>query len=187
LSCLYGARRAAGAAPVSCDRRQQGAAQRLDTQHPQAAGSLREGLSEMFTVNRMGLPVSLRRCLGTTDVIESPNGTVRQTIGRVRRWQNGAMVLRWAASAFLAAKRRFKKIMGPKELWMLQAHLDEKGKVATAKNEPVENRRKAGYPQLSRYEPSTMDGTIFWILGDMGNTEYVDAMRRPVSRLLGNQ
>src|SRR5690554_4767681 len=35
-------------------------AQWLDTQHPQAAGSLREGLSEMFTVNRLGLPPALR-------------------------------------------------------------------------------------------------------------------------------
>lgn len=114
-------------------------AQWLDTECPSAATSLREGLSEMFTVNRLGLPASLRRCLGTTNVIESPNGTVRQTIGRVRRWQNGSMVLRWAASAFLAAEKRFKKIMGHEELWMLKAYLDE-----TQAEAKLESQRKAG-------------------------------------------
>jgi len=100
-------------------------AQWLDTQHPDAAASLREGLAEMFTVNRLGLPASLRRCLCTTNVIESPNGTVRQKIGRVRRWRDGAMVIRWAASAFLASEKSFRRLMGCHLLWMLQAHLDE--------------------------------------------------------------
>ena len=100
-------------------------AQWLDTQHPNAAASLREGLTEMFTVNRLGLPSSLRRCLCTTNVIESPNGTVRQKIGRVRRWRDGHMVLRWTASAFLASEKSFRRLMGSHQLWMLQAYLDE--------------------------------------------------------------
>ncbi len=100
-------------------------AQWLDTQHPDAAASLREGLAEMFTVNRLGLPASLRRCLCTTNVIESPNGTVRQKIGRVRRWRDGAMVLRWAASAFLASEKSFRRVMGCHQLWMLKSYLDE--------------------------------------------------------------
>jgi transposase-like protein len=100
-------------------------AQWLDTQAPDAAASLREGLAEMFTVNRLGLPASLRRCLCTTNVIESPNGTVRRKIGRVRRWRDGAMVLRWAASAFLASEKSFRRLMGCEQLWMLQARLNE--------------------------------------------------------------
>jgi transposase-like protein len=112
-------------------------AQWLDTQHPGAAASLREGLSEMFTVNRLGLPASLRRCLCTTNVIESPNGTVRQKIGRVRRWQGGSMVLRWAASAFLAAEESFRKIMGCDQMWTLTAHLDEN-------KQALDDQKKAG-------------------------------------------
>ena len=42
-----------------------------------ASASLREGLSEMFTINRLGLPPSLRRSLATTNIVESPNSGVR--------------------------------------------------------------------------------------------------------------
>ena len=114
-------------------------AQWLDTEHPDAAASLREGLAETFTVNRLGLPASLRRCLGTTNVIESPNGTVRQKIGRVKRWQNGAMVLRWAASAFLASEKSFRRLMGCQQLWELEARLNE-----SQANETMDRQRKVG-------------------------------------------
>ena len=38
----------------------------LEREWPSAAASLREGLAELFTVNRIGLPLALRRCLTTT-------------------------------------------------------------------------------------------------------------------------
>ena len=34
----------------------------LEREWPSAAASLREGLAELFTVNRLGLPAALRRC-----------------------------------------------------------------------------------------------------------------------------
>ena len=37
----------------------------LERDHPSASASLREGLSEMFTINRLGLPPRLRKCLGS--------------------------------------------------------------------------------------------------------------------------
>jgi len=113
-------------------------AQWLEKEYPDAAASLREGIKEMFTVNRLGLPSSLRRCLCTTNVIESPNGTVRQKIGRVRHWRDGNMVLRWAASAFLASEKSFRRVMGWHQLWMLQANLDE------PKEENLNQQQKVG-------------------------------------------
>jgi hypothetical protein len=88
--------------------------------HPQAAASLLEGLEETFTGNRLGLTTTLMKCLTTTNVIENPNGTVRRQTGRVSRWQNGAMVLRWAASALLNAEKKFRRVSGHRELWMLE-------------------------------------------------------------------
>ena len=34
----------------------------------------KEGMEEMFTLNHLGLPPTLTRCLATTNIIESPNG-----------------------------------------------------------------------------------------------------------------
>jgi transposase-like protein len=92
----------------------------LQKEYPQAAASLLEGLEETFTVNRLGLTTTLMKCLTTTNIIENPNGTVRRQTRRVSRWQNGAMVLRWAASALLNAEKKFRRVSGHLELWMLE-------------------------------------------------------------------
>jgi len=92
-------------------------AQWPEREHPDAAASLREGLEEMFTVNRLGLSPSLRRCLCSTNIIESPR--------RICRWRDGRMVLRWAAAAFLMTEKSFRKIQGYRDLWMLKAALEE--------------------------------------------------------------
>lgn len=95
----------------------------LEREYPSAAASLREGLEEMFTVNRLGLPPSLARCLVTTNIIESPHSGVRLRTRRVCHWQNGQMALRWAASALLMTEQSFRKIMGYRDLWTLKAAL----------------------------------------------------------------
>ena len=100
-------------------------AQWCERKHPSAAASLREGLEEMFTINRMGLPTKLMRCLATTNVIDSSHWGVRQRTGRVTNWQDGQMALRWASAAFEATAKGFRRIMGHQQIWMLKAHLDE--------------------------------------------------------------
>lgn len=98
----------------------------LRREHPSAADSLLEGLDEMFTINRLGLPGSLRRCLGTTNCIESPYSGVRAKTGRVTHWPDGQMAIRWVACALTAIENRMKRIMGYQQLWMLDASLKEK-------------------------------------------------------------
>jgi transposase-like protein len=97
----------------------------LDRDHPSAAASLLEGLEECFTINRLGVPPSLARCLATTNIIESPHAGVRIQTRRVTHWQNGAMVRRWMASAFIRTEKRFNKIMGYRDLWTLEAILND--------------------------------------------------------------
>lgn len=97
----------------------------LEREYPSAAASLREGLAEMFTVNRLGLSPSLARCLVSTNVIESPHSGVRLRTRRVCRWRDGKMVLRWAAAALLMTEQNFRRIMGYRDLRMLKAALDE--------------------------------------------------------------
>ncbi len=100
----------------------------LDRDWPSAAGSLREGLDEMFTINRLGLPSRLRRCLGTTNIIDNGHSALRDRVRRVKHWQSGSMALRWTAVAFDAISKKFRRIMGYQELWVLKAALDEKAK-----------------------------------------------------------
>jgi transposase-like protein len=97
----------------------------LERSHPQAAASLREGLEETFTINRLGLSPRLRRCLATTNVIESLLSGVGRRTGRVTRWRDGEMALRWAGAAALETEKRFRRIVGHRDLWMLKAALDE--------------------------------------------------------------
>ncbi len=99
-------------------------AQWLDEKYPSAAASLLEGLEECFTINRLDIPPSLHRCLATTNIIESPHAGVRIQTRRVTHWQNGKMVQRWMASAFLRTEKRFNRIMGHRDLWALEAILN---------------------------------------------------------------
>jgi len=99
-------------------------AQWLEREHPDAAASLREGLEEMFTVNRLGLSPALMRCLSSTNIIESPHSGVRLRTRRICRWRDGRMVLRWAAAAFLITEKSFRKIQGYRDLWILKAVLN---------------------------------------------------------------
>jgi len=96
----------------------------LDNSYRSVAASLLEGLEECFTINRLDLPPSLHRCLATTNIIESPHAGVRIQTRRVTHWQNGKMVLRWMASAFIGTEKRFNKIMGHRDRWALEAILN---------------------------------------------------------------
>ena len=42
------------------------------------------------------------------------------------RWRDGKMVLRWAAAALLMTEQNFRRIMGYKDLWMLESALGRK-------------------------------------------------------------
>jgi transposase-like protein len=97
----------------------------LQQEYPSAGSSLLEGLAEMFTINALGLPKALRRCLGSTNVIESPNSGIRSRTRRVKNWQDHVMVVRWVAASLLDMEEHFKRIMGYQQLWMLAAKLKE--------------------------------------------------------------
>lgn len=117
-------------------------ARRLESDHPGAAASLREGLEETLTVMRLGLPESLERVLSSTNLIENLFSRVREVSRRVKRWQGGTMILRWTAAGVLEAERYFRKIAGyraiPKLLAALRAH-----DAALDRQRRVDNRKQA--------------------------------------------
>ncbi len=67
----------------------------------------------------------VRKCLGTTNIVESSLSGVEGRTGRVTRWRSGEMALRWAAAAALETEKNFRKIIGHEDLWMLKAALDD--------------------------------------------------------------
>jgi transposase-like protein len=95
----------------------------LEHDHPAATASLLEGLDEMFTVSKMGLPSELARSLRSTNIIESPQSLIATFSGRVKNWQDPKMVLRWHAAASLEAEKRMHKVGGAKHLDVLEQAL----------------------------------------------------------------
>src|SRR6476619_3358403 len=73
-------------------------AQRLERDAPGVSKSLLEGLDEILTVSRLGLPAELRRALACTNIIENMMGTVRRVTRNVKRWSSPSMALRWTRS-----------------------------------------------------------------------------------------
>ncbi len=98
-------------------------AQRLEREAPGVSGSLLEGLDEILTVTRLGLPAELRRSLACTNIIENMMGTVRRINRNVKHWSSASMALRWTAAAMLEAKKGFRRLKAYKQLPTLRAAL----------------------------------------------------------------
>jgi transposase-like protein len=98
-------------------------ARRLDHDAPGVSASIHEGLDEMLTVIRLGLPDPLRRALGCTNAIESLMAVLRQVCRNVKRWRNARMALRWTGTAMLEAKKTFHRLKAHKHLPVLRAAL----------------------------------------------------------------
>ena len=98
-------------------------ARRLEQDAPGVSASILEGLDEILTVTRLGLPVELRRSLACTNVIENMNGTIRQVCRNVKRWRDASMALRWTGAAMLEAAKGFRRLKAHKQLPILRAAL----------------------------------------------------------------
>ncbi len=112
-------------------------AARLESEHPGAAASLREGLDDTLTVIELNLPERLQLSLRTTNPIDNLIGSVRKVSRRVKRWRGGRMMLRWCGAAVLDAEQRFRRIRAYREMPKLiaalrarDAELDEKENAA---------------------------------------------------------
>ena len=117
------------------EKRLEQIARQLEHDYSSAARSLREGMKEMFTLQRLKIPASLHKCLATTNLIESPHSGIRKRTRNVCRWRDVDMVERWAASAWLLTEKNFRRIDGHKELWTLAALLGRE--IPSSKNQKV--------------------------------------------------
>jgi putative transposase len=109
--------------PVKAERLIRNLAQRLEHEAPGVSKSILEGLDEILTVNRLGLPPDLRRSLACINIIESMNSVIRQVCRNVKRWRDAKMGLRWTAAGMLEAKKGFRRLKAHKHLPVLKAAL----------------------------------------------------------------
>ncbi len=96
--------------------------------HPSAAGSVREGMAETLTINRLGVPAKLQVSLFSTNVVESAFSVGRTVMGNVKRWRPRSktrMIERWCAAGLLIAERQFRRVKGYREIPVLVAALKD--------------------------------------------------------------
>ena len=109
-------------------------ARRLEQEAPGVSGSILEGLDEILTVIRLGLPKELRRSLACTNIIENAHGTVRIVQRNVKRWRHAEMALRWTAAGMLEAQKTFRRLKAYRQLPVLRKALDDHRRQAQAKD-----------------------------------------------------
>jgi len=102
-------------------------ATQLEPLNPDAARSLREGLEETLTVQRLEIPELLRISLRSTNAIESVNSAIRDRSGNVKNWSSGKQAERWTAASVLENERGFRRIKGYRQLPMLIEQLEKLG------------------------------------------------------------
>ena len=102
-------------------------ARRLERDWNGVSASILEGIDEMLTVTRLGLPRELRRSLACTNIIENVMGTVRRVCRNVKYWRSPSMALRWAAAAMQEAVTGFRRLKAYKHLPALRAALAKQG------------------------------------------------------------
>lgn len=110
--------------PDLARRRLERLAGSLEAKHPDAAASIREGLEQTLTLQRLGARGALYRTLRSTNVIENLNGSVASYTRNVRRWRGGSMLKRWVCAAILDAAKRFRRIRGYRDLAALSRALE---------------------------------------------------------------
>jgi len=98
-------------------------ARSLEREAPGVAGAILEGLDEILTVVRLGLPKELRRSLACTNIIENIMGSVRRVCRNIKRWRDASMALRWTAAAMLEAAKGFRRLKAKSQLPQLRAAL----------------------------------------------------------------
>ena len=97
----------------------------LEADHPGAAASVREGLDETLTLQRLGIGGTLYEKLRSTNAIENLNSGIATYSRNVKRWKGGSMVVRWASAAIVEAEKKFRRVQGWRDIEKLVSVLND--------------------------------------------------------------
>jgi len=97
-------------------RRLERLASSLESDHPGAAASVREGLEETLTLQELGIGGTLYWKLRSTNAIENLNSGIATYARNVKHWQGGSMVMRWVSAGIGEAEKKFRRIQGFRDI-----------------------------------------------------------------------
>jgi putative transposase len=109
-------------------------ASELERTWPDAAASLREGMTDTLTLMRLGIDGQLSKTLCSTNPCESMIEIVRYTQRNVKRWHDGDMRKRWTAAGMLIAEQQFRRIIGYRDLAKLVIAIERHTMLAANSN-----------------------------------------------------
>lgn len=118
--------------PKEAEKELQAIVRWLDGISPMAARSLREGLDETLTLQKLGINTRLAHCLSSTNMIESCFAHSGSMTQRVKHWRDGRMVLRWSAATLRHAEKRFRRVRAFEHLAQLEEALSESQSLSKA-------------------------------------------------------
>ena len=123
----------------------------LETDHPGAAASVREGLADTLTLQRFGIAGVLYTKLRTTNAIENFNGAITTYSRNVKRWRSGTMVVRWVSAAIVEAEKKFRRVHGWQDITKVVSalgHLEGQGR-GVHRAGRIESQRKPALAKIN--------------------------------------
>jgi hypothetical protein len=106
------------------ERRPERLASALEPSHPGVEASLREGLKETMTLQRLGIGDALYRKLRSTKSIANLNSGIAMYTRNVKRWQSGSMVVGWVSASILEAETKFRRVQDHRDIAKLMKALE---------------------------------------------------------------
>jgi len=113
-------------------------AKELDTTNPSAAASLREGMLDTLTLQRLGLNKILSPSFGATNCIESVFSQLGRYTDKVNRWRNGKQIQQWAAAGLTRIEPKLHRVVGCNSLPLLRERL----RITLQLNQEGENKNE---------------------------------------------
>ncbi len=103
----------------------------LATLNRSAANSLKEGMEELLTLQKLGMNEKFKRSFGTTNSIESLNSQIGKYTRKVKRWHDSNMIYRWMATALLEIESKMRKVSNAKHLPLLRNKIQKTLNIST--------------------------------------------------------
>ena len=104
---------------------------RLQSQEDRAAATaLRGSLPDLFSVDKLALPDTLRGVLSTTHLIARAQSWLPRQICSAPTWQDPTMTVQWAVASFLDTDKHSRRISGCHHLHQLRDKLQEHRRVS---------------------------------------------------------